>query len=113
MNRDNRLRKAIKEMSKCTDVYLIVHYAHWTVVDYKWTGKWSKPNKCMERPCPIVYFYDDHNGEYEEYKKIPILNATSGNIFDWSFYKDSAIRISKLLEKEDSKKLAKLYDKNN
>ena len=41
-------------------------------------------------PQPIVYYYNDHNGTYEEYQKIPIALTTTGICADWSFYKSMA-----------------------
>lgn len=85
-----------KKIDKCIPVYLIACWAHYGVREYKWTGKWvNAPGS--DRPCPEVWYYDDHNGEYEEYYKTPILNVTTGWIIDWSFYKRSAEKIAEAL----------------
>lgn len=88
-------KRLLNKIDKCQSVYLIVCYAHWCVGEYKWTGKWVT---YQGKPCPEVWYYNDHNGEYEEYVKVPITYVTTGTIQDWSFYAGAANRYAKLLE---------------
>ena len=92
----NRLLNRIEKAPK---VYLIVRYAHWTVKEFSWTGKWRING--MGRPCPEVYYWTDIEGMPDELVKIPVLLASTGQIIDWSFYEKSAREIAEALEDQD------------
>ena len=81
------------KIRKCPKVYLVGCWAKYGVLDFSWTGKWHINENGI--PVPIVYYYNDHNGEYEEYQRIPIYNTTTGMCITWSFNKDIALRIAK------------------
>ena len=83
-------------MERCKSIYAVVLYAHWGVREYKWTGKWGK-NSHDKSPTPIVWHYNDHNGTYEEYQRIPIEYTTTGYIITWTFDKASAKRLVTVL----------------
>lgn len=95
-------KKNTEKINKCKSVYIIVLYAHWCVREYKWTGKW-KYTRLSNSYEPVVYDYDDHNGEFEEYAKRPISFTTTGWIMDWTFNKYAADRFAKLLNEEMEK----------
>ena len=94
-----QLAEIEKKISKLPSVYIIVQYAHWCVREYKWTGKFDTRDGI---PVPIVWDYDDHNGEFEEYAKRPITHVTTGFIFDWSFYESRAKKVAEWLEEVES-----------
>lgn len=100
-------KKLKEKIDKCIPVYIIACWAGWGVREYKWTGKWIyAPGS--KRPCPEVWYFDDHNGEFEEWYKTAIFNTTTGWIADWSFYKKSAEAMAeglnlRMKEKNDGK----------
>lgn len=97
-------KKLIKKIEKSQKVYLVACWAKWGVREYSWTGKWFFDES--GKPIPIVYYYNDHNGEYEEYQRLPIHFTTTGACADWSFYKRMAQNLAdKLNELEFNKKL--------
>ena len=71
----NKKNRAMIE--QCESVYLVVRYAQWCVKEFKWTGKWNFYMGTLRRN-PIVYYYNDHNGEYEEFQLIDIFDTTAG-----------------------------------
>ena len=107
---DMQLKDIEKEMENATGVYLVVCYARWCVREYKWTGDWAV---VYGRPCPVVWDYDDHNGEYEEYARRPILITTTGRIMDWTFYRGAADKFVELLNEEDERSRQKSEEVKN
>ena len=96
-------KRLMAKIEKAPKVYLIACWAHWGVREYKWTGKWSTTSGGI--PVPIVYHYNDHNGEYEEYQELPIHLTTTGLCMDWSFYKNAAQALAeKMNEREFGEK---------
>ena len=93
-----KLEEKVKNSPK---VYLVVCWARCGVQEYHWTGKW-KINKETGIPEPIVYYYDDHNGEYEEYRKVPITYTTAGFAVDWTFRRPCAERLAERMNEIDS-----------
>lgn len=83
-------------------VYLVGCWARWGIQKYHWTGKWYI-DKETGIPEPIVYFYNDHNGEYEEYQKLPISRVTTGFVVDWTFYKPCAERLAEKMNEINSR----------
>lgn len=93
-------KKNMKMIEQCESVYLVVRYAHWCVREYKWAGKWTKYNDTIVNP--VVYYYNDHNGEYEEYQLVDIFDTTTREIFMWTFDKYVADKIANMLEERDN-----------
>ena len=97
-------KKNTEMIERCESVYLVVRYAHWCVREYKWTGKWNRHTN-TPRLNPIVYYYNDHNGEYEEYQLIDIFHTTTGEIFMWTFDEYVADKVAEMLEERDNAKV--------
>lgn len=95
-------KKLEEKISKQPKVYLIACWARWGIREYHWTGKWFIGT--TGRPIPIVYYYNDHNGTYEEYQQIPITFTTTGICADWSFYKEMAQHLANKLNEIDLEK---------
>ena len=94
-------RRNYKKSRKAESVYAIVRYADWCVSEYKYAGK-LKRNDFSRDLEPLVYHYNDHNGEYESYDIVPLSHTTSGTICGWTFSKDRADAVAyehKILEK--------------
>lgn len=89
--------KLKEKIEDCKDVYLIVQYAKWCYRTEKWTGRFIKDINGIY--IPEVWYYDDHNGTFEEYRKEPITHITTGNIYDWTFYKNVANRTVEILNR--------------
>lgn len=92
-------KKLVEKIEKSPKVYLIACWARWGVAEYHWTGKWFYGTN--NTPQPIVYYYNDHNGEYEEYQQIPIAFTTTGACADWSFYKEMAKHLADKLNEDE------------
>ena len=52
-----------KKMEKCKSIYIVGYWARFGVQEYKRTGKWKIVDG---QPIPVVWYYNDHNGSYEE-----------------------------------------------
>ncbi len=75
--------KNIKYVNNLPNIYLVCCWAHWGVMKLSFTGKY-KYDKERKRYIPLVYEYDDHNGEYEEYILLPVTYVTTGQILTWT-----------------------------
>lgn len=96
-------KRLVDKIEKSTSVYLVGYWARWGVMEYKWTGRWVHDTDTND-VRPIVYYYDDHNGTFEEYQMIDIYNTTSGGKFMWTFYEKAAKKVAAMLEAEEEKK---------
>ena len=92
-------KKLIAKMEKAPKVYLIGCWARWGVMEYKWTGKWHTTSGDV--PQPIVYYYNDHNGAFEEYQELPITLTTTGVCLDWSFCKNAAQALAEKMNERE------------
>lgn len=73
-----KTKEYLKSLPK---IYLVVRYAKWGVQEYCFSGKFTNDYE------PLVYLYDDFNGEREPaYYLRRISYATCGEI--WSYYED-------------------------
>lgn len=97
-------KKNTAMIEQCESVYLVVRYAHWCVREFKWTGEWNFYRETSRRN-PVVYYYNDHNGGYEEYQLIDIFYTTTGEIFMWTFDKYVADKVAEMLEERDNTKV--------
>lgn len=84
-----------KKIDKCKSVYLIGCWAHFGVQKYAWTGKFVEYHGHF---MPEVWYYNDHNGEFEEWYKVPLYYVTTGTCFSWSFDENVAHKIADALE---------------
>ena len=89
-----------KKIDKCRNIYIVACWAHFGVQEHKWTGKWKMVDG---RPVPMVWYYDDHNGEFEEWYKCPITWVTTAPIYMWSFSRAIADHIANALDEYDKK----------
>lgn len=97
-------KKNTAMIEQCESVYLVVRYAHWCVREYKWAGSWNFSEGTAH--CnPVVYYYNDHNGEHEEYELVDIYDTTTGEIFMWTFDRYVADKIANMLEERDNAKV--------
>lgn len=87
-------KRLLKKIEKCPKVWLIARWAHFGTREFYWTGKWTKD----EKPQPIVWYYTDHNGEYEEWLKVPIFKTTAGWTIAYSFFQGIAEEIAEAME---------------
>lgn len=94
-------RRNHRKSRKAKSIYAIVCYGDWCVREYKFAGKWVW-DKFREEYIPLVYHYDDHNGEYETCLPTKITYTTTGKMVGWTFNKDRANALAyerKILEK--------------
>ena len=87
MNRKSR--RNYKKSLKAQIIYAVIIYADWCVRPYEFAGKWEWDERCREW-VPLVYHYDDRNGEYETCIVTKITNTTTGGMIGWTFNKDRA-----------------------
>lgn len=73
-------QKTRDKLAKLPKIYLIACWAHYGVLDFPFSGKYKKINN---RPIPLVWDFDDHNGTYPEYILRPITWTTTAIIRGW------------------------------
>ena len=101
MFRELRNKIHYKRSRKAEIIYAVVCYADWCVREYKFADKWEWDDYRHEW-VPLVYHYNDHNGEFETYRPVKMTNTTTGNIIAWTFNPVLAERMAaaqKALEK--------------
>jgi hypothetical protein len=85
-----------KQIAKAKPVYLVVQWARWCVLECKWTGGWVVDlPEC--KIAPEIFKFTDHNGEFDQWYKCSIYDATSSCNFSWTFDKEEAERIAENL----------------
>lgn len=87
-----------KKLDKCQNIYIVACWAHFGVREHKWTGKWKMVDS---QPIPIVWYYDDHNGGFEEWYQCPITWVTTAPIYMWTFSHAIADHIADALNEYD------------
>lgn len=83
-------------ISRLTPIYQVGHWANFGVFMYPFSGYYTEDGK-----EPMVWFYDDHNGEREEYRLIPISATTTGTTICWTFNQITAEKLAKALQTEE------------
>lgn len=89
-----------KRINKLPKIYLIACWARWGVMEFPFY-KFTKDN------IPLVYHYNDYNGTADLWELIPIQDATTGWIWDWTFNGMAAKKVAELLNKRDNLELDK------
>ena len=87
-------KRAQKKLDKLAKIYLIGCWARWGVMEFPFV-------KFDENKNPLVYHYNDHNGTADRWELVPLECTTTGIIYDWTFSKENAKRIAKLLNERD------------
>ena len=72
-------------------VYLVVYWAGYEVMEFPFSGKY----KDKEHLQPLVWQYDNFNGEVDNWYLRPIEDTTTGSIYLWTFSREDAWRIAK------------------
>ena len=85
--------KTKKRLDKLPKIYVVFLWAKYTVIETVWTGKF----RCG---IPLVYTYYDFNGEYDEYRLMPVYHISSGGFVGWYSNKGVAESICKKLNGE-------------
>lgn len=93
----NYIKNYEKIKKKYRSIFLIGFWAKYGVQEYKWTGKFVDTS---EGYLPEVYYYNDHNGTYETYTKVPLNHVTTGVCIGYSFNKENANYIANKLNNE-------------
>jgi hypothetical protein len=93
-----------REIKKAPSIYLIVHYARWCIVECKLAGFkrniFGRPKSPL---IPLIYKYNDHNGERETFLVCPYSLATSGGIHSWHYdIQEAEFMLTALRLKEDN-----------
>lgn len=88
---NKRNRNKIDKLAK---IYLIGCWARWGVMEFPFV-KFDKDKN------PLVYHYKDHNGTTDQWELVPLEYTTTGIIYDWTFSKESAEKIARLLNERD------------
>ena len=84
--------KETKEyLNSLRKVYLVACWAGYRVMEFPFSGKY----KDKEHLQPLVWQYDDFNGEVDNWYLRPIEDTTTGFIYLWTFSKEDAYRIAK------------------
>lgn len=80
-------------LSHLTKVYQVGCWASFGVCEFPFSGYYTEDGK-----EPLVWYYDDHNGVYEDYTLIPISNTTTGSTICWTFNKATAQKLADALQ---------------
>lgn len=92
--------KTSKYLASLPKIYLVGRWAKYGVMDFEWTGKYKKCKRTGQME-PLVWLFDDHNGEYERWYLVPIWYVTTGEIICWTESESQAIKIAKALNIAD------------
>lgn len=74
---------------KLPKVYLIVRWVDWGILDFPLEEIHIENDKVI----PVVWEYNDHNGETDRYELVPYNRTTSGEIFTWTIDRDAAVML--------------------
>ena len=89
--------KETKEyLNSLRKVYLVACWTDYRVMEFPFSGKY----KDRDHLQPLVWQYDDFNGEVDNWYLRPIEDTTTGSIYLWTFSKEDAYRIA---EKKNAK----------
>ena len=84
--------KTKKYLDSLHKIYLVVCLAKYGVMEFPFSGKYKDKDHLQ----PLVWQYDDFNGEVDNWYLRPIeATTTTGSIYLWTFSKEDAYRIAK------------------
>ena len=81
-------------LNKCPKLYAVGFWVKYGIREYYFSGK------CDATGAPLVWMYNDHNGEREEWILMDIYCTTSGRIVAWTTTKNNAVFIANVLNKQ-------------
>lgn len=90
--------KTKKYLDNLQKIYGVFLWAKWGVLELYWSGKYNKAG------IPLVYVYYDGNGCYDEFRLMPVVQASSGAFYGWYSDKEFAKQISDDLNAFDHKR---------
>ena len=96
-----RTPKLQAKLDKLPKMYLIGCWAHYGVMEFPFSGKFQK-DKDTGVMVPLVWHYYDGNGACDNYELIPITYTTTGIIYCWTEYRESAKNIARALNVMDA-----------
>ena len=85
--------KTAKYLGELPRIYIVGCWASYGVEGFAWSGKFTT-NSRTGYTEPLVWKYDDFNGERDNWVLVPIHCVTSGAIMTWTQDKDMALRIA-------------------
>lgn len=88
-----------KEQEEAPKIYVVVFYAHWCIRTYKWNGNFVNDGYNVY-DVPEVFWWDDHNGTYEEWMICPLTHTTTGSIAAWTTDYNEAVKIMERLKEK-------------
>lgn len=89
-----KTKEYLKSLPK---IYLVVRYAKWCVLEVPFSGRFAKDGK------PLVYVYDDFNGEEEPaYYLRSTKYATGGYVLTWCLEYEDAQNVADKLNDSES-----------
>lgn len=88
-------KRMIEKIKALPEIYQVGFWAHYGVVGYPFSGKYTKDGR-----EPLVWYYRDYNGAVDEYVLIPISHTTTGATLCWTFSKRVADKIANALEQQ-------------
>lgn len=76
-------------------MYLVGCWAHYGTRSYPFSGEFALENG---QYIPLVYVYDDHNGEADQWELRKITRATAGIPIIWTQSRSIASKIAELYQ---------------
>lgn len=98
--------KTKKYLDKLPQMYIVAFWAAYGVEGFAWSGKFTT-NTHTGHVEPLVWKYDDYNGERDNWILVPIHCVTSGAIMTWTQDKEMAHRIAYALNVQTTLKIKK------
>jgi hypothetical protein len=91
-------------LDKLPKMYIVGYWAKVGVADFPFSGKYEEHNGIS---IPLVYQFDDNNGEYAAYYLRRIDHTTSGAVFFWTQFEHIAKRFAEWSNKNTENLLKK------
>lgn len=84
-----------------TPIYIVALWARYGVDQFYFSGKFKEEFGADGKIIytPLVWQYNDHNGETDQYELVPITYTTTGFIEMWTFQQEAAAQLATYLNK--------------
>ena len=88
--------KTRKFLNSLSTIYMVGFWARFGVREYPFTGQYTTDEN--GRSIPLIYHYEDDNGTCDEWRLMPITEATVGSVYVWTEDEEIANSIANALQ---------------